>query len=269
MNQSLTDIAELAEDIGASFLYDNRVDLIKIAESEGIQIIEGNYGNHFLGQLVYFSAKFYIILNKDLLSECESGRVRFTIAHELGHYFIDEHRNKLKNGISLSFKEDLENSERKKVETAANHFAANLLMPQSHFLEQITKLDSCLLGILILKMKYDTSIESTINHFINLDISASLVIKWKSNYAYHYAWPSKKFTEITGITKMNIPIRIDANYVKNKVMSIDDLGLDYIESATPISRWISTVMQHTKNDIVGLEQIIKLGDFGGIALLTF
>lgn len=102
MGQSFEDIADLAEGIGNCFLCEDRVNLEMIVNSENITFIEGNYGNHFLGQLVHYSDKFYIILNLDQLANSESGRIRFTIAHELGHYFIDEHRTKLKKRISSS-----------------------------------------------------------------------------------------------------------------------------------------------------------------------
>jgi len=269
MQQSLDDIAELAEDLGNRFLFRGKVNLEKIAKGKRIHFIESNYGNHFLGQLVHYSKRFYILLNTDQLSKSESGRVRFTIAHELGHYFIDGHRTKLAKGISLSFKGELSEQECKKIEIAANHFAANLLMPKTHFIKFAKKLEPGLAGIFILKTKYDTSIESTTKQYVNLDLSASVMIKWRADHTFHYAWCSKSFVEITGLKKYPLPIRFDTEYIRNQVEIINSSGNDYIESATPLSRWISITMQGTSKDILGLEQTVKLGDFGGITLLTF
>ena len=269
MGQSFEDIAELAEGIGNCFLYEDKVNLEMIAESENISFIKGNYGNHFLGQLVHYSNKFYIILNLDQLANCESGRIRFTIAHELGHYFIDEHRVKLKNGISLSFKEDSDSYKNKKMEFAANHFAAHLLMPKNHFIEQIKDLESGISGILTLKTKYETSIESTIYHYLKLNLSTCLMIRWHSDCTFHYASCSKKFSDIIGIKKFPIPVRFDEKYINNQVEILDSADCEFIESASPISRWISTIMQGSKMDILGLEQTIKLGEFGGITMLIF
>ena len=269
MGQSFEDIANLAEGIGNSFLHEDKVNLEMIAESENISFIEGNYGNHFLGQLVHYSNKFYIILNLDQLANCESGRIRFTIAHELGHYFIDEHRVKLKNGISLSFKEDSDSYKNKKMEFAANHFAAHLLMPKNHFIEQIKVLDPGISGILTLKTKYETSIESTIYHYLKLDLSACLMIRWFADSTFHYASCSKKFSNIIGFKKKPIPVRFDERYINKQVEILDSTECKFIESASPISRWISTIMQGTKMDILGLEQTIKLGEFGGITMLIF
>ncbi len=269
MDKSLDDIAELAESIGNRFLFRGRVDLEKIVKTKRISFIKNNYGNHFLGQLVHYSKKFYIILNTDLLEHSESGRIRFTIAHELGHFFISAHKAQLSKGVSLSFKGDLNEQECKKIEIAANHFAANLLMPKAHFTRLAHKLELGLAGIFILKAKYDTSIESTTKHYVNLNISASVMIKWKADHTFHYSWCSKLFREVTGIKEYPLPIRFDSRYISEQVAVIDSNALEYNETVTELSRWFSTVLQGSSEDILGLEQTVKLGDFGGITLLTF
>jgi Zn-dependent peptidase ImmA (M78 family) len=269
MNQNLDDIADLAEDLGNRFLYRGKVNLEKIANAKRISFIKGNYGNHFLGQLVHYSRKFYIIINRDRHVKTETSRLRFTIAHELGHYFIDEHRNKLANGISLSFNGNLNDRELKQIEIAANHFAANLLMPKTHFRKKAQKLEIGLAGILKLKKQYDTSIESTTKHFVYLNMAPCVMIKWRPDYSFHYAWCSNSFSSVTGLAKFALPIRFDSNYIKKQIELLDSQGTDFIESATPLSRWISTLQPGSKKDLLGLEQSVKLGEFGGITLLIF
>jgi Zn-dependent peptidase ImmA (M78 family) len=266
VKQSLDDIAALAEDLGNTYTTKGRVNLESIAKSKGIRLIQSDYGNHFLGQLVHLSKKFYIILNTDLLSNTESGRVRFTIAHELGHFFIDGHRAKLANGISLSFKGDLNEGDSKKMEIEANHFAAHLLMPKKRFSNMANKLEPGLRGIFLLKTKFDTSIESTVKHYVNLNLSSSIMIKWKADYTLHYAWYTISFSQLTGI-KGYAPVKIDTEHLREQVKLIKVNGGDYTESATSISRWISTI--NPGGPILGLEQTVKLGEFGGITLLTF
>lgn len=268
MLQNQEDIGNLAEDIGNNFLSDNKVILEAIAQSENIRIIRGNYGDYFLGELVHYLNKFYIILNIDMLNSSESGRVRFTIAHELGHYFIDEHRNKLKNGISLSFRGNYNPSELKKIESAANHFAANLLMPKKQFIRQYIRLEPNLSGILILKEKYDTSVECTLLHSINLNLSTCLMLKWREDATLQYAICTQKFKDIFGIKNTLIPLRYDIEYIR-KILDISKKSnFDIVESATLISKWITTICHRGKDDKAGLEQMIKLGDFGGITLIT-
>jgi len=80
-------------------------------------------------------------------------RQLFTIAHELGHFFL--HREEIDNGI-VSYRhaamyEKYTNDERKR-EEEANHFAAELLMPEMIFREYFTKNSHLDREILISKM---------------------------------------------------------------------------------------------------------------------
>lgn len=95
MLQSFDDIILLANEIGNNYLSAKKVNLKKIARDNEITIVVGNYGNCFVGQLTHYMGEFFILLNKDELEKAENGRLRFTIAHELGHFFIDDHRSKL------------------------------------------------------------------------------------------------------------------------------------------------------------------------------
>lgn len=268
MHQNLIDIEELAEDLGNRFLSRGKVNLEKIAKSKRINFIKKSYDNYFLGQLVHCSKKFYIILNTDLLSNSESGRLRFTIAHELGHYFIDEHRTKLAKGISLSYKGELSGQECKNIEKQANHFASHLLMPKTSFCKLAKKKGLGLEAILFLKSRFDVSIYAATKHYIHLDVSPSIMIKWNSDFTYHYASYSKSFSEIMGV-KGSPPIKYQTNYVQALASLAEQEFLGYYEDVTLLSRWISTITPNSAKDIVGLEQTIKLGEFGGITLLTF
>lgn len=268
MKQSLREIADLAEELGNEYYFRGKVNAKKLARAKGIQFIKGQYGSNFLGQLVHYSDKFYILLNSDLLSTSESGRVRFTIAHELGHFFIDEHRTSLSKGISLSYYGNEGIGRSKNIEFEANHFAANLLLPKGRFIKLARKLDPGLSGILSLKTKFDTSIESTAVHYITQDITPSLMIRWNKDFIFRYASYSKSFSQLLQLTGYP-SIRFDVEYLKGKVKLIGNGGYDFIESATLMSKWLSNIAPGTSKDFLGLEQIIKLGEFGGIIFLTF
>jgi len=56
---------------------------------------------------------------------------RFTVAHELGHYFL--HRGELQNGIVDGIELKMEEGKEDPKEDEANKFAANLLMPKELF----------------------------------------------------------------------------------------------------------------------------------------
>lgn len=64
------------------------------------------------------------------------GRINFTLAHELGHYMLHRHTHTSKR-FECGSKDMLDkNSRTVDIETEANAFAANLLMPNHDFREQ-------------------------------------------------------------------------------------------------------------------------------------
>lgn len=77
-----------------------------------------------LGACVYNSQSAqYIIFYNDTLSEAWS---RFTIAHELGHYFLEHH---LHAGTDILGRTSIPERKYKEYENEANAFARNLLSP--------------------------------------------------------------------------------------------------------------------------------------------
>jgi Zn-dependent peptidase ImmA (M78 family) len=68
-------------------------------------------------------------------------RKRFTIAHELGHFFLN---HGMKDGIKLDtyklYRNDDSSTGNKEEEIQANAFAAALLMPQKHLIDEFLRL---------------------------------------------------------------------------------------------------------------------------------
>lgn len=267
MKLNLDDIAELAESIGNRYLSRGKVVVKNIAKKKRIEIVYGQYGNHYDGLLCQEAGRFYMHINLEKVPDRKSERIRFTISHELGHFFIDNHRKKLEQGISLSFHGEM-SSEEKRIEHEANHFASHLLMPQTLFCNLARKKEQGFDSILFLKKRFDVSIYATTIHYIHLNLSSSIMIKWNADFSFHYASYSISFSALTGIKKKP-PVGFPVNYVQELAKIIDENSFDYFEAATPISRWISTITPGSEKDILGLEQTLKLGDYGGITLLTF
>jgi hypothetical protein len=88
--------------------------------------------DRFSGRIEYHAdlQRFILFYPDHPLAE-QMGRIRFSIAHELGHYFLDHHRERLLAG-------DSHNSEggficERALEKEADCFAACLLMPERPF----------------------------------------------------------------------------------------------------------------------------------------
>ena len=101
------------------------VDLNKILKKESIEVVEKNFVELELKVSKQISGMLYIAGNTKLILVNEQDnkkRQNFTIAHELGHYYLHGGQN-AKDEVFVSFREDSNQKE-----TEANKFAAALLM---------------------------------------------------------------------------------------------------------------------------------------------
>lgn len=104
------------------------VDVFAIARAEGIELAPGNYGDDFSGRIEYHVevGKFFLF-HPELGEARNPPRVRFSVGHELGHYFIDQHRELLIQGAAHNSASDFICEDR--LEREADEFAAALLIP--------------------------------------------------------------------------------------------------------------------------------------------
>ncbi len=111
------------------------VDPFRIVDAEQSLIhIEGDdFGDAFDGRLSYVGPRFLLCYNTKYDRWPHRGshhpRTRFTIAHELGHFFLEEHRRTLvlRKATHASFTEFAAST---RVERQADSFASGLLMPK-------------------------------------------------------------------------------------------------------------------------------------------
>lgn len=122
------------EELTSSILFSNDmykipVDVIKIAGSNDIKVYQGELDKKISGAIRYNKKekRFEILVNKNDVRV----RQRFTIAHELGHYFL--HKDFLENEelhvdsiLYRANKKDDEDAKKREVEV--DYFAGALLM---------------------------------------------------------------------------------------------------------------------------------------------
>lgn len=102
------------------------IDLNKIVEKAGLHIMTGEVDNPNIAGSYDRKERLIIVKKSDPLF-----RKVFTIAHELGHYYL--HTNK---PSEIFYRQDLDclvDSDEKAQEQEANWFAASLLMPKTVF----------------------------------------------------------------------------------------------------------------------------------------
>lgn len=147
-----------------------------IAEQSGITYSYGYYANSFDGLLEHRSGKFHIYINLDRLTNRQAPRARFTFAHEIAHYYIDEHRNALLQGLVPVHPSFNHLYSTNPVEREADYFASCLLMPEyavREFCEQ-KELSSLLFEAISIRFK--TSISSVIFRCFALEIKPMCIV---------------------------------------------------------------------------------------------
>ncbi len=156
--------------------------LSEIAKDEGICVIFDDYGtNTFDGMTCYEPEqdKFFIHINTARHNSENNAKGRFTFAHELGHYFIDDHRRALEKGIMkphIHYYEPFGKNEEWLIEREADDFAANLLMPMRHFKSEFVGRD--LSGELIKSVsdKYIVSFSACALRYMKLDLTPVMLV---------------------------------------------------------------------------------------------
>lgn len=107
----------------------------KIIKSERSFLRAGgrDFGDSYDGKLEYHRSKNRFLLFYNTKYEQQSGvhhpRTRFSICHELGHYFLDDHRAYLMSPKGKSHGSHTEFTSDNMVEREADAFAASLLLP--------------------------------------------------------------------------------------------------------------------------------------------
>ena len=124
-------IERLADEVIAAFGQSNPpVDLERIVREEGIELAEGAFDDDFHGRIEYLpEVGSFVIYHPSIDDNQYPSRVRFSLAHELGHYYIPAHREMLMKGCAHNSMEGFNHKDL--IERQADAFAAALLIPSA------------------------------------------------------------------------------------------------------------------------------------------
>ncbi|MDJ1498948.1 ImmA/IrrE family metallo-endopeptidase [Cytophagaceae bacterium DM2B3-1] len=192
------EIDKITTFLASNFVNDNQTALLAICEDEDLQLCLDDYGNYFDGMLVWDKPSFYIHLNTAKGNYQQSKRGRFTLAHELGHYFIDCHREGLKRKILNSHPSNNILIQHETIEAEADYFASCLLMPKNK-LRSFTGGKSFSFDLLYeLSNAFDVSLTAAILRFVEVGTHEIMVVfsennqvKWYQRSADFPALPNK------------------------------------------------------------------------------
>lgn len=267
-DERLSEIAELAEMVADGHCPQERVEPEKIARANELTFNYGRYQNYFDGLLEHKSGRFHIYCNLDRVEDPESGRAHFTMAHELGHYFIDEHRNALMAGAAPSHPSFCEHESKLFVEMEADHFASNLLMPEGRFRKACERKRVGLGSILELTKLFGTSITSTALRYTKLDIVPCAIFKWSNNGKLQWRWMSTDTFRARFGSTVQLATELPSDSPTAKAMRGESPPSgSYFEAGTTVSAWFRKVWDNSYRNDIMVEQSIALGRFGTLSFL--
>ncbi len=185
------------------------------------------------------------------------GFQRFSIAHELGHYFLG-HADSMFRGGKTVHESQAGFGSRDQIELEADHFAAGLLMPSDLFKAEAGKYSDGFTAIERLADRCQTSITASAIRYAELtDTAVAVVISTGSSVDYCFTSRS-----LRGIKGYRHPL-------KGSVLPKDSLTRDFNQTTSNISdaqredddadliAWF-----HADDEIDASEEVIGLGDYG-------
>lgn len=180
-NRQQKAVERAAEVLEALMMAAAPIDPLSVAETEKplLCAVGGDFRNRFDGQLEYHRSKnrFVLFYNTkyDRVPGQHHPRTRFSIAHELGHYFLDAHQAYLRR-TGKSHPSRGEFLSDRNIETEADAFAAGLPMPASLLAPMINEGEMSFADIERWAGEFKTSVTSTARRAVELsDFPCALI----------------------------------------------------------------------------------------------
>jgi len=257
------EISDLAEFIGSQYLTPSGVDLVSIVENNEISLSFGRYADSFDGLLELKNGQFHIYGNLDRLISVDAARSRFTVGHELGHFFIDEHRRGLMksgkvHGSLIELQSDLI------IENEADLFSANLLMPAKEIQKCMKQKPIGLELCIEISNRFNASLLSSAVRVVDLTSQPCAIFKW-FNQKLEWASLSTELFAAGMRRNKNISEDLYPDAATRKVGRGISTGIE--ESITTADYWFSCLKSYQNAQAIFKEQAISLGSYGVLSFL--
>jgi Zn-dependent peptidase ImmA (M78 family) len=229
------------------------IDPVALARAAGVDVQGVMQLNiDFSGCLVNANGNWGILYRDDIPSD---GFRRFTVAHELGHYEIAAHHAVIFSGVTMHVS-DSGFTSHLWYEQEADHFAAELLMPEDLFREEIRATTLGLPAIKKLAETFNTSLTSTAIRYAKLSPDpVAIIVSSGDRIQYCFTSPCMK--------------SIRANWIERatKVPAASETGRHF-KAGTPGgaerqgSCYLSAWFTNASRDLQFNEDMIDLGRYG-------
>lgn len=211
------DALRQGEEIAADFGFSSPpVDVFKILENELelVYSVGENFESAFDGRIQYVGPRFLLCYNTKYDRWPHSGKhhskVVFTIAHELGHFYLERHRRYLVRNLKPhnSFAEF---SSEKLIEAEADHFACGLLMPSTLMRRLVNSSNFPTIGdIKDNRRKFEVSLTSFLARWTQLSDFPCATIATSGGEVL-FGWTSQRWHEL-GCYRVRRGHRPEARY---------------------------------------------------------
>lgn len=242
---------------------DGPVDPFAIAVQLELPILPGNYKGAFDGLLEWRAGRFFIYYDSGRLGGPDRPRVRYTIGHELGHWYIDEHRQSLMAGIEphSSWTDFISTNP---IEREADFFAANLLMPARRFRERAWDLPLGLKHVLGLADAFQVSRTSVVVRYVHANYFACAVALVRLDGSISWTRTSRTLGDRVYMTMVRqVPRGASHDRFDRAVAE----GGSVVKSGlVDASSWYTYASGHRDEEL--LEEMVSLGPHGVLVFLS-
>ena len=187
------------------------------------------------------------------------GFQRFSIAHELGHYFIDGHLDQIPfDGNMHSSRADFVSSDR--YEREADHFAACLLMPTALVRGIIDKAPAGLCGVEAVQKRANASLTAAAIRYVGLtDAAAAIIVS--SNSKVNYCFMSEALRELKGIDWLRKGLPVPSDTLTESILHKpeEERREARAEGESDIRTWLGG-----QRSVEAWEEVIGLGSYGRV-----
>ena len=258
-------LEDLATEIWSAHGSRTPTDVGQIVEDADISLDYDDYSDVFDGMIEHQNGRFHIYCNLALCGGQNTGRARFTLAHELGHYYIDEHRSALESGLAPSHAYNADRPSELRIEREADCFASALLMPSVAFRRETQGRPFGLQAILDAASTFQVSRQSAAKRYVRLSgLPCAMVFFRHSGSPWWDLSPALEEGGVTGVVRKDKPVVRGS--ATDQAQNSTDNGKIF-ETTTTASYWFWNITDGSARDVVLKEQAIRLGGYGVLTLL--
>ncbi|MGA4047922.1 ImmA/IrrE family metallo-endopeptidase [Ralstonia nicotianae] len=255
IERKLRDAEQVAEKIVRDEGLTLPINVLSLAAARDIHVVaKPASAQGVSGMLIRSGEQFAIAYATHIKSE---GFQRFSIAHELGHYFLEGHPEAVFRGGDVhESRAGFGSSDQYELE--ADHFAAGLLMPSHLFDAAAGRYSDGLEAVKGLAGDCKTSlIASAIRYAQLTDAAIAIVVSHGSTVDYCFASGSMRRTKgyrhlKKGAVLPRQSLTRDFNQDQKNVESASEN-----DDSTELNLWF-----HTDDEVAASEEVIGLGDYG-------